>query len=69
MANDLTNYLYRTNSSIAKACEELGIEFSPELLEDLEQCSHCDIWYYSYQLIPDQDYNSICKFCEGHYGL
>ena len=66
---ELVNYLYRTNNSIIKACEDLNIEFSSDLLEDLEQCSQCSTWYYSYELIPDQDYNNICKFCVVHYGL
>jgi hypothetical protein len=65
----LVDVLYRTNRVVGDACEELGIEFSEELLEDLEQCTHCNIWWYSYELIPDLDENNICKFCCGHYGL
>lgn len=64
----LADRLYRTNTSIKDACEELDIEFRQELLEDLETCTHCSIWYHSYQLIPDDDGNNICKFCEGYYG-
>lgn len=65
----LTDKLYRTNRLIGDVCEELGIEFSDEELEDLEQCTHCNIWWYSYELIPDLDENNICRFCESHYGM
>jgi len=64
----LVKELYRTNTSIPDACKTLGIEFNPEDLEDLEQCSSCNIWWYSYELLPDLDDNSICKFCEVRYG-
>lgn len=64
----LVKELYRTNTNPHVACKILGIEFDPEDLEDLEQCSHCSIWWYSYELIPDQDDNNICKFCESRYG-
>jgi len=60
--------LYRTNMSIQDACKLLGVEYDPEALEDLEQCSHCNIWWYSYELTPDLDDNNICKFCEITYG-
>ncbi len=61
--------IYRTNKLPHKVCSEMGIEFEEELLEDLEQCSHCNIWWHGYELIPDLDGNNICKFCEGYYGL
>lgn len=54
--------------SIQDACKLLGVEYDPEALEDLEQCSHCNIWWYSYELTPDLDDNNICKFCEITYG-
>lgn len=54
--------------SIVDACRLLGIEFNPEDLEDLEQCSSCGIWWNSYELTPDLDDNNICKFCETNYG-
>lgn len=65
----LVEELYRTNRSIRTACENLGIEFEADMLEDLEQCSHCNIWYHSFELLPDLDDNNICKFCESYYGL
>lgn len=60
--------LYRTKTSVVSACKLLGIQFDPEDLEDLEQCSSCNIWWHSYELMPDLDDNNICKFCENHYG-
>ena len=65
----LSDLLYRTNTSILVACQDLDIEYNPEDLEDLEQCTHCNIWYHSYELIPDLDDNNICKFCGSYYGL
>lgn len=65
----LVDLLYRTNRNIIDACIELDVEFKEEMLEDLETCNSCGIWYHSYQLIPDDDDNNICKFCETHYGL
>lgn len=65
----LIDLLYRTNRSIMDACEELGTEFDIEMLEDLEACTNCNVWWHSYELIPDLDDNNICKFCEGYYGL
>ena len=58
----MSSLLYRTNISIVAGCEELG-------LEDLEQCTHCNIWYHGYELIPDLDDNNICKFCSTYYGM
>lgn len=65
----LIEELYRTNTSIMTACENLGIEFDIDLLEDLETCTNCGVWWHSYELLPDLDDNNICKFCEGYYGL
>lgn len=65
----LVDALYRTNQNVLDTCEELGIEYNVDLLEDLEQCSHCNIWWHGYELLPDLDGNNICKFCEGYYGL
>ncbi len=64
----LVDSLYRTNQSIVNACLELGLEYEQDMLEDLEQCSHCSIWYHSYELMPDIDDNNLCKFCEEYYG-
>ena len=67
--SSLSDLLYRTNTSIVAGCEELGLEFEAEDLEDLEQCTHCNIWYHGYELIPDLDDNNICKFCSTYYGM
>ena len=67
--SNLVDILYRTNTSILHACEELGLEFQLEDLEDLEQCTHCNIWWHSYELLPDLDDNNICRFCSTHYGM
>jgi hypothetical protein len=66
--SELTDLLYRTNTSIVDACRELGIEYNPEDLEDLETCSLCGIWWFSYQLAVDDEGLNNCKFCETHYG-
>lgn len=66
--SELTSALYRTNTSVLSACADLGIEFEELDLEDLERCTHCSIWYKSYELTPDLDDNNICRFCETHYG-
>jgi hypothetical protein len=64
----LVDVLYRTNSTISNVCEELGIVFEESLLEDLERCTGCNIWYHSYQLIPDEDDNNICPYCLEYVG-
>jgi hypothetical protein len=64
----LIKELYRTNTSVMDACETLGIEFEVEMLGDLEACTNCGVWWYSYELTPDLDDNNICRFCEGYYG-
>lgn len=64
----LIKALYKKNTSVLEACKELGIEFEEEMLGDLERCTHCNIWYHSFELLPDQDDNDICKFCETHFG-
>jgi hypothetical protein len=64
----LVDVLYRTNSTISRVCEELGIVFDESLLEDLERCTGCNIWYHSYQLIPDEDDNNICPYCLEYVG-
>ncbi len=65
----LVTELYRTNASILDTCDRLEIDFSIDLLEDLEQCSHCNVWWHGYELLPDLDGNNICKFCESYYGV
>jgi hypothetical protein len=66
----LVETLYRTNRSIVYACELEGIEeFDIEMIEDLEQCNHCNVWWHGYELLPDIDGNNICKFCESYYGM
>lgn len=64
----LVSELYRTSKSVLAACKTLGISYESEDLEDLEQCSHCNIWWHSYELMPDLDDNNICRFCENTYG-
>jgi hypothetical protein len=64
----LTDELYRTNTNIVDACRLLGIDYDEEDLEDLEACSLCNIWYWSYELTPDDDGLNSCKFCITHYG-
>jgi hypothetical protein len=65
---ELASELYRTNKSIVRACSDLGIEFDPEDLLDLEQCTHCNIWWHGFELLLDLDFNNICRFCEERYG-
>jgi hypothetical protein len=63
--------LYRTNHSIERGCEEAGILsklFDDNMLEDLYQCTHCNVWWHDYELTPDDDDNEICKFCVNYYG-
>lgn len=64
----LTEALYRTNKSIVTACDELGILYNEESLEDLAACDACGIWYHEYELIIDEDGLNTCKFCDYHYG-
>lgn len=66
--SSLVDELYRTNKSVLEACRTLGIHFDVEDLEDLEQCSSCGIWWFSFELSPDLDEANICKFCEVRYG-
>lgn len=64
----LVERLYRTNTSVLEACRELGIEYNPEDLEDLETCSLCGIHWFSYELLIDTDGLNTCKFCQKYYG-
>ncbi len=61
----LSEYLYRTNTPVVYACEQLGLRFDEEDLEDLEQCICCDTWFHSYEISPETDF---CKYCEYTYG-
>lgn len=69
----LTDLIYRTNKPISTALKELNIHPSTEelkeLLGELECCTHCGIYYWSHELIPDLDDNQICRFCSNYYGL
>lgn len=64
----VTERLYRTNTSLVQVCKELGISTDNVDLGDLETCTHCGVWWRSYELTPDLDDNNICRFCEGYYG-
>jgi hypothetical protein len=64
----LEKTLYRTNLSIRTACENLGIPLEENNLENLSQCTHCGIWWYTHELILDLDDNDLCKFCTEYYG-
>lgn len=67
----LAKALYRTNHSIERGCADAEILyklFEDKMLEDLFQCSHCNVWWHEHELIPDDDFNEICKFCLGYYG-
>lgn len=66
-STSLIEKLYRTNQSIALACEQIGVEFQEEMLGDLEACTHCGVFWHSYELTSDEDDNNICKFCETYY--
>lgn len=66
-SNNLIDKLYRTNHSIALACEQMGVEFNEEMMGDLEACTHCGVYWHSFELSPDEDDNNICKFCETFY--
>lgn len=67
ISGDLVEKLYRTNHSIAQACDEMGVEFDEDMLEDLCQCTHCNVWWYAYELVQDADGNDLCKFCKVYY--
>ena len=66
-SNKLIDKIYRTNQSIALACEQIGVEFSEEMMGDLEACTHCGVYWHSFELSPDTDDNNVCKFCETYY--
>lgn len=66
-SDSLIEKLYRTNQSIQLACEELDVEFEEGMLGDLEPCTHCSVFWHSYELTPDEDGNNVCKFCETYY--
>lgn len=63
----LTEKIYRTNQSIQSACKELDIEFEHEMLGDLCQCTHCNVWWYAFELEQDDAGNDLCKFCKTYY--
>lgn len=65
----LTDRLYRTNHSIPEVCEELGIEYTEELIEDCARCDACGIWYYEYELMLDTDGLNTCRWCDENYGM
>ena len=66
-SQDLVEKIYRTNQSISLACDQIGIEFNQEMLGDLTQCTHCNVWWHDYELTVDADGNDLCKFCKVYY--
>lgn len=38
-------------------------------LPQITQCTNCDIWHPTKELITDLDENLICRVCERFYGL
>lgn len=67
VSGDLVEKIYRTNHSIAQACDEMGVEFHQDMLGDLCQCTHCGCWWHAYELDQDADGNDLCKFCKVYY--
>ena len=66
--NNLEKTLLKTRKSIREACVEAGIEFEVAVINNIAECSHCDIWYKNKDLKPDQDKNPICAICFKFYG-
>ena len=63
--NALEIALFKTRKSITDVYEELGYVDVVSLL----QCSSCNIWLKSSQLIKDLDGLEICQHCKDAYGL
>lgn len=67
--NEVEKVLYRTRKTLTQACKEAGVEFDSDIIKEIQECSHCGIWYKLNQLIPDLDKNPICNNCNHFYGL
>lgn len=67
--NKIEEALYRKKRTLLEVCEEFGIPVEDALIDEVETCSNCSIWFKSTELIPDLDGNPICKVCNRFYGL
>lgn len=62
-------HLLKSRKTITQACFELDIEKPEDIdLLTVDQCSHCGVWHYEYQMIEDLDGNFICQYCESLTG-
>ena len=61
--------LYKTRKTFRQACEEAGIDFDSAGTPNLSECTSCNLWLKTTQLIPDLDNNLICPQCLQFYGL
>jgi hypothetical protein len=66
---DLTDILYRTKKTVLQAKREALVGSDEQVsYGNLDQCSHCNIWYKNRELHKDLDGSLICKFCSDNYG-
>lgn len=67
--NDLEKVLLRTRKTIREGCSEIDMKFEDAVIEHIQECSSCNIWFKKISLIPDLDGNPICKNCAAWYGM
>ncbi len=66
--NRLEKTLIRTRQTIEAACVQVGLDPDLAVLDNIDQCTDCNIWYKYKDLREDQDGNQICLICLREYG-
>ena len=64
--DEVEKSLLGSRKNLREVLYSLGIdaeEFDRELMT-VDQCTHCNVWHYSFKLKEDLDGNPICKYCE-----
>jgi hypothetical protein len=66
--NKLTSGLLKTRRSLTEVCAEFGIPVPASQDLEVDQCTQCSTWHYTYSLVEDLDGNSICTYCDNIFG-
>lgn len=61
--------LLKTRKNLREVCAELGIDIPEREELTVDQCTHCNVWHWSYKLKEDLDANPICSYCEDLIGM
>lgn len=67
--NKLEETLLGSRALLGTVCRDSNIDIPDR--DDLlvSQCTHCNVWHYTYKMVEDLDDNLICRYCENLVGL